>query len=163
MPDLTSGRQTAIDSGKRSETLTSAIFMIENGNGKAAFSELGGISSEVEQTEYMESGERGAVYGRFIGKAKPPTVTLKRSMSTGGDTHWIWLWHAQARLASSVAYQTTDLKLFPAGADPSGTPAKTYTLVNAFPSRVEISGMKAGGTEVVLQTVTLQCDEISEL
>ena len=163
MADLSGGRQSGFDRSNTDKApLTSAVFMVENSKGTATFSELAGISSEVEQAEYMEVGGRGTVFGRFVGKAKPPTVTLKRAMTTGGDTHWIWLWHAAAREASPMAYVTTDLKLFPAGADPSGSPTKAYTLVNAFPTKVEIAGMKAGGTEVVIQTVTLQCDEITE-
>lgn len=161
MTELGTGRQTAIDKDRRDQTLTSAVFKIENSTGMAMFSELGGISSEVESADYMEAGERGPVYGRFIGKAKPPTVTLKRAMGTNKDTSWIWEWHAMARTGSTDAYRDTTLGLYGAGADPT-TPKKTYMLIGAFPTKVEIAGMKAGGTEVVLQTVTLQCDEIIE-
>ncbi len=159
MTIMGTGRQQAFDNAKRGETLTSAVFKIENEHGAAMFSELGGISSEVEQSEYMEAGEKGPMFGRFIGRAKPPTVTLKRAMSTGQDTSWIWEWHGMARTGATGAYRTTTLQLFGAGADP-GKPLKSYTLVNAIPTKVDIAGMKAGGTEVVLQTLTMMCDEI---
>jgi phage tail-like protein len=159
---LGTGRQAAISDTARGELLTSAIFKIENEKGQASFSELAGISSEVEQTEYMQAGEKGPEYGRFVGKTKPPTITLKRAMSTGPDTTWIWEWHQQARAGSPMAYRTTTFMLYGAGSDPGGSAALTYMLVNAFPSKVDIAGMKAGGTEVVVQTVTLQCDEIIE-
>jgi phage tail-like protein len=160
MVDLSLGRQQAIKADDRSSTLTSATFVIESGGQKAMFSELGGISSEVEQAEYMEAGPRGPQFGRFIGRAKPPTVTLKRSMTKGGSsTRWIWLWHATARKMSSEAYRDCTLQLFGAG---STDPARTYHLTNAIPTKVEIAGMKAGGTEVVLQTLTLMCDAIEE-
>jgi phage tail-like protein len=160
MVDLGIGRQSSLAPDKRDETLASAVFKIEDDTGKTAmFSELGGISSEIEQTEYMEAGEKGPMFGRFIGKAKPPTVTLKRAMTTGPDTTWIWSWHALARTGSKMAYKTTTLGLIGTG---SSEPLKSYMLVNAFPTKVEIAGMKAGGTEVVIQTVTLQCDEIIE-
>lgn len=159
---INSGYQKAVDVTKKGEFLTTATFQIENEAGQAVFSELGGISSEVEQAEYMEASTTGPMYGRFIGKAKPPTVTLKRAMSTGKDTSWIWEWHAMAREAKTAAYRTTDLSLYSASSE-STDPVKVYTLTNAFPTKVEIAGMKAGGTEVVIQTVTLQCDEIIEL
>jgi phage tail-like protein len=161
MSILGTGRQAAIPETVRKETLTSAVFKIDNSAGVAMFSELGGISSEIESADYMEAGEQGPVYGRFIGKAKPPTVTLKRAMSTGKDTTWIWEWHAMARTGDVKAYRDTTLGLYGAGSDP-GTATKSYMLIGAFPTKVEIAGMKAGGTEVVLQTVTLQCDEIIE-
>jgi phage tail-like protein len=153
------GRQQALDSKVRDTTLSSAVFKVEN-TGSAMFSELAGISSEVELAEYMEVGEHGPMFGRFVGKAKPPTVSLKRSMSTGADTTWIWAWHALARRGAADAYRTTYLSLY--GAGDMDNPLKTYTLVNAVAAKVDIGGVKAGGTEVVIQTLTMQCDEIFE-
>jgi phage tail-like protein len=160
--DLNPGRQQILDNEVKGQTLTSAIFKISTSNGDAMFSELAGISSEVEQVEYMEAGLKGPVFGRFIGRAKPPTVALKRAMSTNKDTQWIWEWHAMARTGTTAAYRACTLSLYAAGQDPSGTATKAYMLSNAFPTKVEIAGMKAGGSEVVLQTVTLMCDEIIE-
>lgn len=161
MPDLGIGRQGAIEKAARATTLTSSYFKIEcTGGGSALFSELGGISSEVEMAEYMEAGEKGPMFGRFIGKAKPPTVTLKRAMGTGKDTSWIWTWHALARTGSPEAYRETTLAFY--GAGEPGKALKIYQLINAVPTKVEIAGAKAGATEVVIQTVTLQCDEINE-
>jgi len=161
VPDLTIGRQSAMPKGNRTSTLSNATFKIENLGKSALFSELVGISSEVEMAEYMEVGEKGPMFGRFVGKAKPPTVTLKRSMSTGPDTTWIWAWHALARTGSADAYRDSTLSLYGAGADPS-TALKSYQLLNAVAAKVEIGGVKAGGTEVVIQTLTIQCDEIVE-
>lgn len=154
--------QRASDPTRKGEALTSAIFQIEVlGLGDAVFSELGGITSEVETNDYMEVGKQGPELGRFIGKAKPPTVTLKRAMTTGKDSTWIWAWHIAARQAKPDVYKLATLKLFSPtkGMD---TPVRIYELTNAFPTKVEIAGMKAGGSEVVLQTVTLQCDMIEE-
>jgi len=159
---LGTGRQAALQDDARNTLLTSAVFKIENSAGAASFSELAGINSEVEQTEYMQAGAKGPEYGRFVGKTKPPSVTLKRAMSTGPDTTWIWAWHQQARAGLPGAYRTTTFMLYGAGTGMDESPSMAYMLVNAFPSKVEIAGMKAGGTEVVVQTVTLQCDEIIE-
>lgn len=46
------------------------------------------------------------------------------------------------------------------GVPKSGQPIITYVLENAWPSKLEISGMKAGATEVVTETVVLLCDQI---
>jgi phage tail-like protein len=160
MVDLNIGRQGVIPADQRATTLAAATFQIEANGKTAVFSELTGITSEVEQAEYMEASVKGPVFGRFLGKAKPPTVTLKRSMSTGADTTWIWGWHALARTGAQTAYQDTTLSLFGAGNPDKAI--KVYQLTNAIPTKVEIGGMKAGGTEVVMQTLTLQCDEIAE-
>ena len=158
---LSTGRQSAMDSTKKSGLLTSAVFKISNPSITTTFSELAGINSEVEQAEYMEVGAKGSEFGRFFGKSKPPTITLKRAMSAGEESMKVWSWHAQARAGLATAYMDTTFELFAAGKDPSSDSADlSYTLVNAFPTKVEVAGMKAGATEVILQTVTLQCDEI---
>lgn len=158
--DMGMGRQQALDKNKRSDTLSSATFEIEADGKTARFSELTGISSEVTMADYMEAGEHGPEFGRFIGQAKPPTVQLKRAMGTGGDTTWIWAWHALARTGAVTAYKQTYLKLFGAGSPDK--PLKTYELVNAVATKVDIAGMKAGATDVVVQSLTMQCDEINE-
>jgi phage tail-like protein len=161
MVDFTLGRQGAIDVTERENTLMSATFLIKCEGNECMFSELGGISSELEQTEYMEASLNGPMFGRFIGRAKPPTVSLKRSMTKSGvSTHWIWTWHAQARSGMKDAYKDVLLYLYGAGSD---KPVRTYGLTNAIPTKVEIAGMKAGGTEVVLQTLTMMCDAIEEI
>src|SRR3712207_6594847 len=144
MVDMGVGRQGVIENTARDETLSSAVFKIDVNGSVAMFSELGGISSEVEHAEYMEAGVKGPTFGRFIGRAKPPTVTLKRSMTTGKDTTWVWEWHAMARTGSSQAYRPCTLSLYAAGQDPGGSPQKAYMLSNAFPTKVEIAGMRAG-------------------
>jgi phage tail-like protein len=160
MVDMGLGRQQPFSPQARDEALTSATFQIESAGQVANFSELAGISTEIETVEYMEAGEKGPMFGRFFGKAKPPTVTLKRAMGNNKDTTWIWTWHAAARQSQSAAFRDTTLKLFTAGKP--DTPVKSYLLTNAIPTKVEIAGMKAGGTEVVMQSVTLQCDNIEE-
>jgi phage tail-like protein len=160
MVDFTLGKQQALTKQQRDEALTSATFQIEAEGKTANFSELAGISTEIEMVEYMEAGPKGPVFGRLAGKAKPPTETLKRAMGVGQDTTWIWAWHASARQAQTEAFKDTTLKLFTAGKPDA--PVKSYLLTNAFPTKVEIAGMKAGATEIALQTLTLQCDNIEE-
>lgn len=157
---MPTGRQAALPSDRKGQTLSAAVFKVEREGKVAIFSELGAISSEVEAAEYMEAGTRGPQFGRFLGKAKPPTVTLKRSMTTGPDSDWVWAWHQLARTGSNkMTNQITTLSLI--GAE-SEKPLKTYMLINAIPTKVEIAGIKAGGTEVVQQTLTMMCDEIIE-
>jgi hypothetical protein len=51
------------------------------------------------------------------------------------------------------------LYLYGPGDDPHGVGRAVYMLHRAFPSKVEVAGVKSGASEVVFQTVTLQCDE----
>ena len=157
---LQPGRQLPIDPTAKEQVLTSAVFRIWTVEGSADFAELAGINSEVEQTEYMEAGPAGALFSRHPGRSKPPTVTLRRALRTGPSTTWLWSWHQLARQSLPAMYRDCSLTLFGPGDDLSGTGKVTYLLMNAFAARVEIAGMKAGGSEIVFQTVTLQCDDL---
>lgn len=154
------GRQLSITADEKASLLSSAYFRIGTAEGSADFSELIGITSEMEQAEYMEAGPAGALFSRHPGRTRPPAVTLKRGMKTGFSTTWIWAWHKQARMASPLAQRDCVLMLYAPDDDPSGPGRMAFMLMNAFPTKVELSGMKMGGTEVVVQTLTLQCDDI---
>jgi phage tail-like protein len=84
----------------------------------------------------------------------PPTVTLKRGKSKDMG---IFAWHqsvvegqlAAARESCTLTMYATD-----------GTATAKYYLESAWPSKVEISGLKAGASEVLYETVTLTFDDI---
>lgn len=157
---VSTGRQMGMAVDSKEKILTSAFFRIQTMEGSADFSDLAGITSEVEQTEYMETGPLGALFSRHPGRSKPPTVVLKRGMKTGMGTLWIWSWHKLARMGAVGMLRDTALILYGPQDDPGGVGRMTYMLVNAFPTKLELSGMKMGGTEVIVQTLTLQCDDI---
>ena len=155
-----SGRQIAIDRDAKGNVLSSAFFRIATVQGSADFSDLAGITSELEQTEYMEAGPIGALFSRHPGRTKPPTVVLKRGMTNGFGTMWIWTWHKMARMSMPTGQRDCALMLYGPNDDPAGPGSLTYMLMNAFPTKMELAGMKLGGTEVVMQTLTLQCEDI---
>jgi phage tail-like protein len=158
--DLTTGRQLAAPADLKEQLLSSATFRLWSVEGSADFGELGGITSEVEQTEYMEAGPIGAFFSRHAGRSKPPTIVLKRAMRTGPSTLWLWGWHQSARHGLPTMYRDCSLTLFGAGDDLSGPGRMTYMLMNALPTKIEVSGIKAGASEVILQSVTLQCEDL---
>lgn len=159
-PDMPLGRQLTVDPSDKDSILASATFRIATVEGTADFAELGGITSEVENTEYMDSGPFGAMFGRYAGRAKPPAIVLKRAMRTGPSTFWLWTWHSAARHNLPNMRRQAFLTFFGPGDDPAGIGRMTYTLVNAWPAKVEISGVKSGSSELIFQTVTLQCDDM---
>jgi hypothetical protein len=120
------------------DALTAARFSLTiDGVEIGQFSELAGIQSEVEPVE-----------------PKPPMVTLKRGKNK--DLSLV-AWHqsvVEGQLA--VARKRCTLIMYTVG----GTPTAKYYLELAWPSKVEISGLKAGATEVLYETVTLRFDDI---
>ena len=44
-----------------------------------------------------------------------------------------------------------------------GAPVARYHLENAWPSKLEIGSLKAGASEVLMETVTLVCEQIQRV
>ncbi len=150
MPAVANGNPTV---------MTASSFVIQvDGIQVATFSELSGINTEVEPVEYIATGPGGIVHTKQYGKTKPPQITLKRGLDT--ETY-MWAWHQAVLQGDPAARKTCSLQVFAASQSPkAGQPIITYLLENAWPSKLEISAMKAGATEVVTETVVLHCDQI---
>lgn len=120
-------------------------------------SELKNISSQVEPVEYIyndpKSGE--TVHTRQYGKTKPPNVTFVTGLDPNTMMQ-LFAWHEQALKGDPSARQDTTITL----ADASGALKLTYLLHSAWCSKVDIGGAKAGATEQITITVTLECDKI---
>jgi phage tail-like protein len=140
--------------------LSGAHFEISiDGTTIAIFSELSGINSEVEAQEYIASDQAGnVIHTKQFGKVKPPKVTLKRGLD---GSKGIWAWHEKVLQGDISALQTCSLKLLSAATE-NGQPKVqiTYILENAWPAKVDIAGMKAGSSDVIMETVEMVCDQI---
>ncbi|UOZ05643.1 phage tail protein [Amycolatopsis sp. WQ 127309] len=140
------------------DVISASRFVIDvtafGSSGSIMFSELAGISSEVEPAEYMSAGRNGVLLSKQFGKTKPATVTLKRGVDQDAT---LWVWHQKAIAADPQARQSCSLIL----QDAAGQTKATYRLLNAWPSKLDVQGLKAGATEIVMATCTLVCDEIT--
>ncbi|MFJ4966485.1 T4-like virus tail tube protein gp19 [Streptomyces sp. ADI96-02] len=138
------------------QAISAARFVVSfDGAAPAYFSELSGITSEVEPTEYIVSPARGGdvIHTKQFGKTKPPTVTLKRGVD---GTAFLFAWHAMARKGDPGARMSGTLELQNA----AGVAQASYRLLGAWPSKVEVGNLKAGASEIVLETVTFTCEEV---
>ena len=72
----------------------------------------------------------------------------------------LWAWHESVRKGTmGAARRSCSLILYNA----AGTPVAKYWLVNAWPSKIDISAMKAGASEVMYETVTLVCEQMQRV
>src|SRR5579875_780051 len=145
--------------------ISSARFMLSSatGNGKWAFQELSNISMEVEPHEFIYCNADGSIqHTRQYGKTNPPKVTLKKPMD---DDTSLWAWHLAAQAGSLTARIDCSLIAYSAGSPAVPPTGKDkvfeWLLANAWPSKLELSGLKAGSTDTAVVTVTLQCDIIT--
>ena len=121
----------------------------------AIFSELAGISSGVdaEDIEWISSRD-GTVTVKLPGKRTPPTVTLDRGLTRSLE---LSAWHELVILGDVAARKNVTLTMF----NDAGEPVARYHLENAWPAKLETSGLKAeDGSSALIETVTLVCDHI---
>jgi phage tail-like protein len=118
----------------------------------AQFAELVGMVSEADPDSLTER-----LLKKLPGRHKPPTLTLRRGMSKDLG---ISAWHESVVGADpATARKNAALVVF----NTAGTAIAKFELANAWPSKIEISALKAGSSEVLYETVTLVCDSARRL
>lgn len=89
--------------------------------------------------------------------ARPPTVVLERGKSNSVEMR---AWHEAARRGDpSAARKSASLVMY----DYDGKPVARYHLENAWPSKIEIGSLKAGASEVLMETITMVCEHIQRV
>ncbi|GAB3459408.1 phage tail protein [Actinophytocola sediminis] len=140
------------------DAITAARFSITiDGYEIAAFSELQGITTEVEPVELLESTDNEVILKKLPGKAKPATLVLKRGKNSSME---LWAWHEAVLMGDIVAARKScSLVMY----DTAGKPVARYHLEHAWPSKLEIGALKAGSSEVLMETVTIVSERIQRV
>jgi phage tail-like protein len=144
---------------QRDDALAAARFSITvDGVEIAQFSELVELTSGLDpSTLTLERNDKRKLFLKKLpGKRTPPTVTLKRGMTRDLS---LFAWHSDAVQSGVGARRDAALVMF----DAHGSPVARYHLENAWPAKVEISGLKAGASEVLYEKVTLVCEDIQRV
>src|SRR5262245_44509969 len=123
----------------------------------ASFSELQGVRTEIKTVEFIESGDKGLVQMNIPSNPVLATLTLRRAQTQDPQ---MWTWHEAARFGEmGAARKSCSLVMF----DASGKPVARYHLENAWPCKIELGALKAGSSEVLMETVTLVCDHLQRV
>jgi phage tail-like protein len=140
------------------DALTAARFSITiDGYEIASFSELSGITTEVESVDFLESTDKEVVFKKLPGRRRPPTLVLKRGKNNGME---LWAWHEAVLLGDIVAARKScSLVMY----NYDGKPVARYHLTDAWPNKLEVGALKAGASEVLMETVTIVCENIQRV
>jgi len=141
------------------DTLVAQRFKIEvEGVQIASFQEVSGITSEVEVVELKANDMTGKpVLKKMIGATKPPTITLKRAADASMG---LWTWH-KAALDGDII-----------GARKNGSIVQLdfiygevarYNFFDAWISKFEATGMKAGDNTPAVESVTIVCERLERV
>lgn len=140
------------------DALTAARFSLTiDGYEIASFSELGGINTEVEVVDFLESSDKEVVFKKLPGKCKPPHLILKRGKNASME---LWAWH-EAVINGDIVAARKSCSLVMYNYD--GKPVARYHCEHAWPAKIEIGALKAGASEVLMETVTIVCERIQRV
>ena len=141
------------------DAITASRFSITvDGYEIAQFSELSGITTEVDVIDFMENtANADSVLKKLPGKKKAPTIVLKRGKNMSID---MWTWHeavlngdiAGARKSGSIVMYAYD-----------GTPVARYHFENGWPAKISVGQLKAGANDVLMEEVTIVCEHIARV
>jgi phage tail-like protein len=124
----------------------------------AQFQEVSGLTSELDVIELKENTKDGKyIIHKLPGNRKPPSITLKRAKSASTD---LWQWHQQIFQGNiSSARKNGSVVLYNYDHSEVGR----YNFINAWPSKVSMSALKAGANEVLMEEVTIVCEELERV
>ena len=129
-------------------------FIVEVGGQQvAAFSEVSGLDSETTPIEYREGADATNAMRQLPGIEKYTNVQLKRGIA--GDLA-LWDWRKDARDGGSAFSARTNvvIKLLNETHD-EGAPAMTWTLTNAWPTKITGPTLTAKGNEIAIEQLDL--------
>lgn len=111
------------------------------------FQEVSGLSTEIEMETRVEGGELRFVHQLPV-RAKFGDVTLKRGKFLGsGILHWC------KQATDEFKFKPSNVMISLMNAD--HIPLYNWYLINAIPKRLEVSGINAQNSEIVVETLVL--------
>ena len=141
------------------DALASYHFAIEiDGVEIAQFSELSGITSEIDVIELKENSKDGKpLLKKLPGMRKAPTITLKRAKNSSKA---LWDWHYsmyQGKVATARKNGSIILN------DYEGGEITRYNFTNGWVSKVTMGTLKAGSNEVLMEEISIVCEELERV
>jgi phage tail-like protein len=140
------------DDGKeQSKTIWPLVkfsFQVKWDKDEMIFQEVTGLSSETQVIEYR--GGNSKVYStvKLPGIQKFGNVTLKKGIFKGDTAFWDK--YNEIKM-NTVKRSSITISLL----DESNAAVMTWTLTNAFPSKITVTDMKSDANEVAVETMEL--------
>ena len=112
------------------------------------FQEVSGLDTETQPIEYRHSDSKQFSTIKMPGISKTGNVTLKRGVFVNDTNFWKWY---DAIKMNLIKRETVTIQLL----DESGSPTMTWTLQNAWPTKIIGTDMKSDANEVAVESMEL--------
>lgn len=113
-----------------------------------AFQEVSGLEAEAQQIEYRQSGSKQFSTIKMPGIKKYGNITLKKGVFAKDNNFFKWY---DAIKMNTIKRETVTIQLLNEG----GKSAMTWTLTNAWPTKISSIDLKSDANEVAIETLEL--------
>lgn len=139
------------------DALAGYHFSIEiDGVTIAQFREVSGLTAEIQMIEHRENNPKGLpLLKKLPGAKKYGDVTLKRGRTDSNDL-WTWLKSVQDGKIDE-ARKNGSVVLY----DYEGGEKSRFNFLNAWPSKVSLASLQAGGNDVLVEECTITHEGIA--
>lgn len=112
------------------------------------FAEVTGLDIETQVIEYRAGNSKQFAPVKMPGLQKFGNLTLKKGIFPGNSKILEWFGAVQM---NTIKRATITINLL----DEAGAPAMSWTLTNAFPSKITGTDLKADGNEVAVESIEI--------
>jgi phage tail-like protein len=124
-------------------------FTVEFGDGiSASFQEVSGLDSEAHPIEYRHGNSPVFYPIKMPGLGKVGNVTMRKGIFVSGAK--LFAWYDEIKM-NTVKRHTVVIRLL----DESGNPKMTWTLNNAYPTKITGTDLKSGSNEMAVEAVEI--------
>ena len=123
------------------------------GNG-VSFQEVSGLDTETQPIKYRHSDTKQFSTIKMPGMVKYGNVTLKRGIFVNDTNFWKWYDAVKMNL---IKRETVTIQLL----DERGSPTRTWSLQNAWPTKITGTDLKSDANEVAVETLELAFESIT--
>ncbi len=115
---------------------------------KIPFQEVSGLDTETQILEYRHSNSPAYSTIKMPGIKKFGNVTMKRGIFVKDNSFWAWYSQITMNTIKRIGVVVQLL-------DEKSNPTMTWTLTNAWPTKISSPTMKSDGNEVAIQTIEI--------
>jgi phage tail-like protein len=113
-----------------------------------AFQEVTGLDTETQAIEYRHSNSKAYSVMKMPGIAKFGSVTMKKGIFVNDNAFWDW--YKQITM-NTIKRITVVVQLL----DQNSKPMMSWTLNNAWPTKISGPQLKSDGNDVAIQTIEI--------
>ncbi len=133
-------------------------FDVDWGGTQIAFSEVTGLNFEVQVIEYREGSSKEFSMVKTPGLRKSGNLTLKRGVVAGDNDYYDWVKDINLLQKEDPTLRrniTITLR------NEDHDPVMTWTIINAWPTKLTSPDLKASGNEAAIETLEVAHEGIT--